>query len=236
MGALRTRDQLEDEIIASYSPIPDSLCALIEEESWAELRAVSLRHSTSLLVLLSLGLILPLVAAGLGMRGITGPIVALTRAARRMADGDVHQQVVVPGEDEVGALAEAFNRMSTELRGLYLDLERRVEARTRELSAINAIASVVSRSLDLGEILNAALGKVLEVTGMHAGTCYRLNSATGELRLIAAIGLSDVAIRDVMRVPLVALIERPDVMTAPLARLIDEFPRGPFRELLKAEG
>ena len=37
MGALRTRDQLEDEIIASYSPIPDSLCALIEEESWAEL-------------------------------------------------------------------------------------------------------------------------------------------------------------------------------------------------------
>lgn len=43
--------------------------------------------------------------------------------------------------------------MSTELRESYADLERKVADRTKEPATLNAIAAVVSRSLNLDEIL-----------------------------------------------------------------------------------
>jgi len=64
----------------------------------------------------------------------------------------------------------------------YQSLEQRVTERTRELAAVNAIAAVVSGSLDLQEILGAALDKTLEVTGMEMGLAYRLE-ATAEAPL-----------------------------------------------------
>ena len=58
-------------------------------------------------------------------------------------------------------------------------LERQVASRTGELSALNAIAGVVSASLDLEEILCGALDKTLHVMGREAGGIYllRRNSA-----------------------------------------------------------
>jgi two-component system, OmpR family, sensor histidine kinase BaeS len=44
------------------------------------------------------------------------PVVALTRAARRMAQGDLTQQVSVNGDDELAELGQAFNHMANSLR------------------------------------------------------------------------------------------------------------------------
>lgn len=54
------------------------------------------------------------------------------------------------------------------------ELVIRVGQRTHELAALNSIAAVVSRSLDLKEIMSAALDKIIEVTGMEMGVAYRL--------------------------------------------------------------
>ncbi len=75
------------------------------------------------------------------------------------------------------------------------ELERQVANRTKELSALNTIASVVSGSLDLGQILNNALDRTLEVTGLEAGGIYLLQGdappdAEGTLRIAAHRGLA----------------------------------------------
>ena len=48
-------------------------------------------------------------------RRIVGPLQAMTKASQRIAAGDYHQRVQVPGQDELGALAQAFNRMAETL-------------------------------------------------------------------------------------------------------------------------
>jgi PAS domain S-box-containing protein len=75
---------------------------------------------------------------------------------------------------EIFANAMEHNRAQEALREAYQTLERRVEERTHELATLNAIAGVVSRSLDLKEILSDALDKTLEVTAMGCGGAYRL--------------------------------------------------------------
>jgi ligand-binding sensor domain-containing protein/nitrate/nitrite-specific signal transduction histidine kinase len=53
-------------------------------------------------------------------------------------------------------------------------LEAQVQRRTKELAALNTIAEVVSRSLDLKDILHDALDKMMEVTDTESGAAYRL--------------------------------------------------------------
>jgi signal transduction histidine kinase/ligand-binding sensor domain-containing protein len=82
------------------------------------------------------------------------------------------------------------------IRSRSQELERQVTNRTRELAALNAIAAVVSRSLDTQQILTDALDKTLEVTGLEAGGIYLLqeNASCGEgggiLKVVAHKGLS----------------------------------------------
>lgn len=63
-------------------------------------------------------------------------------------------------------------RAQKALEEAYQTLEQRVEERTEELAVLNSIAAVVSGSLDLKEILGAALDKTLDATAMDFGTAY----------------------------------------------------------------
>jgi signal transduction histidine kinase len=71
-------------------------------------------------------------------RSIAGPIARLTRAVRRVADGDLDQAITPRGRDEIGVLAQTFNTMALRLRALYATIEQRVQSRTRELEEANA--------------------------------------------------------------------------------------------------
>ncbi len=96
----------------------------------------------------------------------------LTRGlALRDRSGEAYR--VVGSHTDITTAKEA----AAKLAQAYQSLEQRVGERTRELAAVNAIAAVVSRSLDLNEILGAALDKTLEVTGMELGIAYRLEAA-----------------------------------------------------------
>lgn len=90
------------------------------------------------------------------------------------------------------------------LESAYQTLERRVEERTRELATLNAIAAVVSRSLDLKEVLSDALDKTLEITRMGCGGSYRLEEEGEEAYLVPLVyrGLSDQFVRFAGRLPL----------------------------------
>ena len=57
---------------------------------------------------------------------------------------------------------------------LHTSLEQRVRERTHELATLNAVAAVVSRSLDLKEILSNALDHTMHTLDVEFGVAYRL--------------------------------------------------------------
>ncbi|NOH03112.1 MAG: GAF domain-containing protein [Chloroflexi bacterium] len=61
------------------------------------------------------------------------PIVHLTRAAEEVTSGNLNAYAPVETEDEIGALALSFNRMTSQLRDSLINLERRVAERTTDL-------------------------------------------------------------------------------------------------------
>ncbi len=74
----------------------------------------------------------------------------------------------------------------------------RQEAVSR-LRAINAVTDILTGSLELEEILNSALEKVLEVTGLDGGLIFILDGKGEELNLAAYRGISPVTAEGVDR-------------------------------------
>lgn len=91
---------------------------------------------------------------------ITRPIRRMTEVAQTIIEGDFSQVVPVVSGDEIGILAQTFNRMSDELRRFTVEI-RQSEENYRGIVE-NALEGVYQSSLD-GRFLNAnpALARIL---------------------------------------------------------------------------
>ena len=142
-------------------------------------------------------------------RRIVGPLRAMTGASQHIADGDYHQRVPATGDDELGALADSFNRMAetleqTEQRRVNLIGDVAHELRTPlssirgtmeglvdgVLPAVPATFAGVQHEvmrlqrlvLDLEELSRAEAGQItLELRPLDIGIL--VNSAVDRLRM-----------------------------------------------------
>lgn len=81
-----------------------------------------------------------------------------------------------------------------------LEKERRLRQKAiSRLQATNAVSEILTRSLELEEILDVALEKVLEVTGLDAGLIFTLDEGSQELNLAAYRGISPPTVKGVDR-------------------------------------
>lgn len=86
-------------------------------------------------------------------RWITRPILRLSRASEAIADGNLGQTVQVASGQELGVLANSFNRMAQQLRDSFTalqksneELEHRVEERTKELTTAKETADNANKA------------------------------------------------------------------------------------------
>ncbi len=134
-------------------------------------------------------------------------------------------------------------RTQQALQEAYRTLELRVEERTGELAALNAISAVVSRSLDLQEIMSSALDKTLDVMGLSVGAVYRLQAEHGEqppkplLRLMAQRGLTEELARLVDPLPLYGtFVESAAVLQRPVVWMVADYPQATLMQYMERVG
>ncbi|MGD8243956.1 MAG: GAF domain-containing protein [Anaerolineae bacterium] len=99
----------------------------------------------------------------------------------------------------VGGAFGAYRMRVGGIRARSRELEREVASRTKELARLNAIAAVVSRSLDRDEMLADALDETLEVMGIEAGGIYLLDDEADVLSLVVQRGFSPEFVADIDR-------------------------------------
>lgn len=236
-GAIRAVDVDGRDIVASFAPVPNTSWGLVTEEAWAELIGPSQRYLRFLLLLLGLGIMVPSLIVAFGVRRITRPITDLIGAAQEIASGNFDQRITAPNRDEVEELADQFNAMAAQLQESYEFLEQKVESRTRELATLNTLAAVVSRSLNLDEILSDALDEALKIMGMAKGQAFLLDQETEKLILVAHRGLSEELVSYTAELPLgtstAGLAAREG---RPVVRAVANYPNSELRGLIEREG
>ena len=81
-------------------------------------------------------------------KSITRPIQELYNGAELIGRGDLDYRLNIKTGDEIEELAEGFNRMAGELKGLYTNLENKVKERTAQLAEANEALAGKNKELD----------------------------------------------------------------------------------------
>ena len=101
-------------------------------------------------------------------RSIVQPVESLTESAQQLGDGNLDQHVTVQSQDEVGKLAEAFNKMAAKLRAYRQSTtEKILQAQQTTESALRAFPDpilVFSPEKEI-QLQNAAAERFLKQIG-----------------------------------------------------------------------
>ncbi|MEO3927909.1 diguanylate cyclase [Micromonosporaceae bacterium B7E4] len=143
------------------------------------------RYGPLAIVVLLAG-VFAVLAAGRLARSTTRPLAELARAADRVAEGDLATRVPVRSPDEVGRLADSFNRMTREAESYLRAL---VISRHQLREQLAVLGDTLASSHDLHRIFQLLLRAAMAATGARAGVVLLLDPRTGVLVGQCAEGL-----------------------------------------------
>jgi len=171
-GAFHPDPDLEQGAIAALTTQP---WWIVYEQTNAELLA-PIEAQTRVAILLALFIAVVVMGAAVGVaRWLSNPLARLTAVASQIASGNFTVRARVDGDDEIGALASAFNTMTTRLQETLLNLEQRVAERTSELQAAADIGRAITSVRNLDELLRLALQLIRERFGFYHASIFLMD-------------------------------------------------------------
>ncbi|MFH1821327.1 MAG: cache domain-containing protein [Methanobacteriota archaeon] len=136
------------KVFSAHAFMPGLNWAVIIEqpaEDAYEKLYVSLFRTSGLLLL---GLVMTLLASLYMAHRVIRPLETLRRGAELIGSGNLGHRLEINTSDELGILAEEFNKMTTALQEAYAGLEQKVEERTKELVEANLKLEEARRDLE----------------------------------------------------------------------------------------
>ncbi len=142
------RDPQGTEVLSAFERVdPPGWRVFVEEplsEAFAPIQA-SIWRTVALLIVF---LLVAIATSVLLARNLARPIEAIQVAAAKIGSGSLDQRIDTSSRDELGALADEFNRMAAQLEASHAGLELQVQERTRELASALAELDEKTRQLE----------------------------------------------------------------------------------------
>ncbi len=159
-----------ERVVGAWYPVAEQGWTVVVETPTAQAFA-DVRRLLTPAVALSLVTIGAAVAAGvLAAQLLVRPIEQLRAGAARIGGGELEHRIEIRSQDELGALARAFNEMATNLKSSYdqlerwaLELEIKVQERTRELATASERMRRRALQLETAAEVAGAISSLREV-------------------------------------------------------------------------
>ena len=175
MGKFHADDDLEQAAVASLKTQP---WWVVFEQTRSALLA-PIEAQTRLTILLALVMAIVVMGAAVGAaRVLSNPITRLTAIARQIASGNLNVRARIESDDEIGALASAFNSMTNRLQQALMNLEQSVAERTSQLQAAAEIGRATTSVRDLDELLRLALQLIRERFGFYHASIFLMDKTS----------------------------------------------------------
>lgn len=157
---------LGTEVIGIYRWIPEVNSVLVVEQNSSEaFRAVF--TNTIINLVIAIIAVLAAVSAALFMtQTIANPIVELAKTASNISQGRLEPITNMIRKDEVGALARAFDSMTSQLRDSINSLELRVKERTRDYQEANDALTYRALQLETSAQVGREITSILDIDAL----------------------------------------------------------------------
>ncbi|MBT3386416.1 MAG: HAMP domain-containing protein [Desulfobacula sp.] len=136
------------------------------------------------IIIVKISLILIAIFAGFSLFigwYLARPVVLLTRAVQKVAKGDLDFRVKITNKDEIGLLAQAFNRMVEDLDNITVSKDRLVFAREELKKSLQDLTQTQNQLVQSGKL--ASIGE------LAAGVAHELNQPLMVIRTTSQLSL-----------------------------------------------
>ena len=131
-----------------FSPVNSSVQDAVSKLGWSVIVHRDLRDALEPIqqqtrVITLVALIITVLVGILGLlasQRLAAPILSLTAVTQKVTDGELTIRAQITTQDEIGALARSFNRMTSQLQDNLGALERRVAERTADLELARLVS------------------------------------------------------------------------------------------------
>ena len=161
------------------------------------IQATLKRVFETIFTLTLVGVILGSLAAGALGKYLSSPIEKLTALTRKIKEGQLDHRVTITTKDEVGELAQSFNRMLTALEESMSKIrvaEEEQRTKNRELSVLNGVAETIRLGQEINTVLQDALVQIVENLALSGGWVQLRSRETTEINNIITLGITEHAI------------------------------------------
>ncbi|MBE2202056.1 MAG: HAMP domain-containing protein [Anaerolinea sp.] len=114
---------------------------------------------------------------------VVAPVTILTNVAERIRGGDLEARAPVLFADELGLLAQTFNRMTTRLRDTLLQVRKEKKRADDLLNVVIPIGVELTSEQDFNRLLEKVLVEAKEFCHADAGSLY-LRTEDDQLRFV----------------------------------------------------
>jgi signal transduction histidine kinase/HAMP domain-containing protein len=175
-----------DDVLSTYGVVPDLGWAVIVEEPVAFALADLKKLELFTKILMAAGLLMGAVIIVFLSNRITGPILKLRDGVSIIEKGNLNHRVEIDTNDEIGELGAKFNQMAVSLKNAHETLETKIELRTRELSALYGVTTLINQSLDMATVLNYGIEQITELFHFDATQIFLFDDRFETLTLKAS--------------------------------------------------
>jgi signal transduction histidine kinase/methyl-accepting chemotaxis protein len=151
---------------------------------------------------------------------ITNPLLKLKESSSLIARGNLDTFIDKTSNDEIGVLAQQFDKMRESVKSLFLEvsekkleiekysrtLEQKVDQRTRELAqsvdelqALGEVSKVVSSTLDLNMVLTNIIHHAVQLSDTKGGIIFEFEESEQVFVPKTNYGLSDIITKKIER-------------------------------------
>ena len=167
-------------LVGQMLGILDQIAANQEKAVQTELGQGSVALANARWAMLVAGLVAILVGVGMFLflhYSIGGPIRRLTLVAEQVRKGDLAAQAVVESHDEIGTLAETFNRMTRQLRRTLFQTRREKKRADDLLNVVIPLGLQLTAEKDFSRLLESIVIQAQSFCHANCGVLYLRNDA-----------------------------------------------------------
>jgi signal transduction histidine kinase/HAMP domain-containing protein len=172
-------------VLSSYAAVSGLAWAVVVEEpvkeAWAHLTRL---HRYGGLLLIASSLLGAWVIVWVSGK-ISKPIQVLRHGVAIIGGGNLQHRVNIKSRDEIGQLADEFNKMAQTLESSHAILEQKVSQRTGQISALYEVTKKVNQSLDLDRVLKEVVEQITQVFHFDTTRIYLFDGERENLILRA---------------------------------------------------
>jgi len=177
-GINETTDYRGEKVLAAYTYIPQTGWGFVAKRDLEEIYAPIRRMVNNFIILLLITAVIIYFTSRILAKSITKPLISMVEVSNKIQSGDFSARNEIHNDDEIGYLADSFNKMTDSMESII-----------RTEQGVAEISNIILPLLRLKDINQDVVHRLMKISNSDMGALYVLNKEKSKFEHLVSVGI-----------------------------------------------